>query len=53
MDDEYTDRAKPLEQEPGLCRVLELYTVPVLAQAVWRDLYFCKKKGFEQKEMEV
>ena len=34
----HTDRAKPLEQEPGPSRVLELYTGPVLAQVVWRDL---------------
>ena len=34
-----TDRAKPLEQEPGPSRVLELYTGPALAQVVWRDLY--------------
>ena len=35
----HTDRAKPLEQEPGPSRVLELYTGPALAQVVWRDLY--------------
>ena len=41
-----TDRAKPLEQEPGPSRVLELYTGPALAQVVWRDLYFLKASNY-------